>query len=212
MDITTAVVSAGSKALASALTPGNKVGIARVGSREERRTAYLEYGQACTHFILTAGWVNAMALADPKNSLKAASTVVQDRVAAANLMAMAHVSVRLSGTPEVIAMANRLGDAARAVGEHATGQGDEADKTLAGAFVDAMNNYLELCRYELWYQPQWWQPHRLAKQWWTTYWRDRTSRKEAMTLLRQARADLENKSPDEVARRIKKAAQRATEA
>ncbi|MET9402085.1 hypothetical protein [Kitasatospora sp. NPDC002965] len=205
MDITMAVVSAGSKALAGALTPSNKVGIAKVGSREERRTAYLEYGQACTHFLLAAGWVNAMTLADPDNSLKQASTVVQNRVAAANLMAMTHVAIRLSGTPEVIAIANRLGDAARAIGEQATGRGDEADKALAGAFVDAMNDYLELCRFELWYKPRWWQPHRLAMRWWVTYWNDRTAGKEAQELLKQTRADLAAQSPGTGASRIKEA-------
>ncbi|GGR00738.1 hypothetical protein [Kitasatospora griseola] len=212
MDITTAVVSAGSKALAGALTPGSKVGIARVGSREERRLAYLEYGQACTHFILSAGWVSAMTLADSKDSLKQASTVVRDRMAAANLMAMAHVAVRLSGTREVIAMADQLGDAARAVGEYTPGQGDEVYRAVNAAFVTAMNKYLELCRYELWYEPRWWQPHRLALRLWTTYWKERAARKEALALFKEARAKWETLSREDAAQRIREVAARATEA
>ncbi len=192
MDITTAMVGAGSKALAGALTSSGKVGVARVGSREERKASYLEFAQACTQFILAVGWANAMMLSDPNNSLKQAATVFQGRTAAAHLMATTHVAVRMSGTPEVIAMANRLGDAARAVGEGSTGRGDEADKTLAEAFVNAMDSYLELCRYELWYQPRWWQPHRLVMRWWS----DRPARKEAKSLAKRARTELKKARRD----------------
>ncbi|MFE2723944.1 hypothetical protein [Kitasatospora sp. NPDC059327] len=181
MDIATTIVGAGTKALAGVLTSGKRIGVASVGSREDLRAVYLDYGQACTHYVLAVGWMHELGASDPKNQWKLADTAITSLAAAASMMSLAHVAVRMSASPEVQRQARELGDATMALGNGDAVLGAPKREALHKTFVDTMDAYLLLCRVELRYRPRWWEPHRSIPRWW----KDRSARKEAEQLLRR---------------------------
>ena len=157
-----------------------------MGGREERRMVYAHL-QACAirafdssrELALKGGWANARNLWSGKRKAR------EGAVAAARELLEAASELVLVGNAGPVTAGMDLFVAASSVNtDHSPDH--KANEGVDGAFYEALDKFIEVCKEDLWYLPQWWQIWRPA--WWGVRWE---SRKERRNAKRGRRAEAE---------------------
>ncbi|WP_329492473.1 hypothetical protein OG618_37500 (plasmid) [Kitasatospora sp. NBC_01246] len=170
----TAAIGATGRVLAALLKPAQPLGHAPVGSRLERRHAYLRHAQAAAQYVLASGWQEEAVRHGTIVAMLTTRPVIHESLAASAAMLASLTELRMVATPEVLGRAETLAESAR------TAQQD------IDAYRRASAEFLTLVRAELGYAVRWWQLHRRLGAWW----RARPDRRAARALQREARAEI----------------------
>ncbi|MER7707281.1 hypothetical protein ABTX81_30810 [Kitasatospora sp. NPDC097605] len=175
MSVESAAIGAAGRTLAALVKPTRPAWHTPIGSKLERRAAYLRHAQACAQLVLASGWQLESGRHGLRAALYVARPVLTEYLAAASATLQSLTEVRLVATPEVRTRAETLADTANAA--------HNGDAELQ-AYRDASAAYLALVQAELGYAVRWWQAHRRLGAWW----RARPDRQGARRLQREAAA------------------------
>ncbi|MFI2189080.1 hypothetical protein [Streptomyces sioyaensis] len=138
---TAAVVGASGRVLSALLQPAHPAGQAAVGSRLERRRAYLRHAQSCTQYVDAVGLQSTSGHHGIGVALLALRPMTSEIIAAGSALLVSMSEIRLVATPQVRVRAERLAEAARAV---STPTGGPDPERLA-AYRTAFTEYLTMC-------------------------------------------------------------------
>jgi hypothetical protein len=157
----------GSGALGALRQP--KIRVVRIGSRDERRDVYTRFATAAiAQLYARVERVNhcRMLMAEGRSLAEASIQLRRDygvylRQAHEEYM-HAQFEVELAGTEEALGVAQRVMTAllrAQALGLEAT---DDEISAVSSETERAINEFIQICRVELWYATRWWHLHRHA--------------------------------------------------
>ncbi|MFE0142192.1 hypothetical protein [[Kitasatospora] papulosa] len=182
--VTTTAGRAAGTLLAKAFQQGGRL---RLGGREERRIIYAHF-QACSIRMYnhledlseTRSWGNIF-------SLWYGERRARDRaVGTFRELQEALMELGLAGNAQPVDVGIKLFEAATAPNTKYS-LSHKKNKGVEDAFYDALGNFLDACKEDLWYLPQWWQIWRPA--WWKVRWEARTERREELKKAKSSEKD-----------------------
>lgn len=163
-----AVISGLSKAAGAFVGKAFSGSRVRLGGREERRQVYGRF-QESTVAVLT--YAEEVRLLRKQHRVwvprRARERLTERTVTLSTEMLQAYMDLRLVANPEPFRAADALLTAVREISD-VFNAGNAAYEEKIEAFGAASRAFVEACRLDLWYLPQWWQVWRGS--WWRARW------------------------------------------